>query len=201
MQLTKGYVLIKYVIYTKVPVCSKQTLSITVCPYALMRDLHATRLEGGMPKLFFWLSVTREKKYPQVGFLSVWKGERELLILRGVGRRPGRTRGGAQWWDPEDGKPSKCMSESAYLCLLPSVRCRTLLLTCGGACWSSEPSLPCQRQCAASRSPPETARVASRRWRNGDGARSPPDGRLCGLAYQCSASGGRGRGRGGYMSS
>ena len=69
---------------------AKQTLSVIVCHYALMRDLQATRSEGGMPKFFFRLSVIRENKNPQVGLLSVWKGERELLILRGVGGRPGR---------------------------------------------------------------------------------------------------------------
>ena len=58
-----------------------------------MRDLHATRSEGGMPMFFFLLSVVREKKLPQVGLLSVWKGERELLTLRGVEGSPGR-RGG-----------------------------------------------------------------------------------------------------------
>ena len=43
-----------------------------------MRERHATRLEGEIPILILRLSVSREKKYPHVGFMSVWKGEREL---------------------------------------------------------------------------------------------------------------------------
>ena len=50
-----------------------------------MRDLHATRSEGGMPMFFFLLSVVRENRVPQVGLLSVWKGEMVLPALRGVG--------------------------------------------------------------------------------------------------------------------
>ena len=44
----------------------------------LLWHRHATRLEGAIPIFFFRLSVSREKKYPQVGFIVVWKGEREL---------------------------------------------------------------------------------------------------------------------------
>ena len=44
----------------------------------LVWDRHATKLEGGIPIFFFRLSVSREKKYPQVGFMVVWNGEREL---------------------------------------------------------------------------------------------------------------------------
>ena len=38
---------------------------------------------------FFLLSVVRENSVPQVGLLSVWKGERELPTLRDEGGRPG----------------------------------------------------------------------------------------------------------------
>ena len=54
-----------------------------------MRDLHATRSEGGIPMFFFLLSVVRENRVPQVGLLSVWKGEIVLPALRGVGGGPG----------------------------------------------------------------------------------------------------------------
>ena len=47
-----------------------------------------------MPMFFFLLSVVRENKVPQVGLLSVWKGERELPTLRGVVGRPAGREGG-----------------------------------------------------------------------------------------------------------
>ena len=63
-----------------------------------MRDLHATRSEGGIPMFFFLLSVVRENRVPQVGLLSVWKGEMELPALRGVGGGPGGRGGEGRAW-------------------------------------------------------------------------------------------------------
>lgn len=51
-----------------------------------MRERHATRLEGEIPILLLRLSVSRENKYPQVGFMSVWKGERVLPWQELLGR-------------------------------------------------------------------------------------------------------------------
>ena len=58
----------------------------------MWEDLQATKFEGGIPIFLFRLSVSREKKYPQVGFIPVWKGEIELpMACLGV-ELPGRLR-------------------------------------------------------------------------------------------------------------
>ena len=43
--------------------------------------LHLTRSAGGIPVLRFLLSVTREKKNPQVGLARVAKGATELVFI------------------------------------------------------------------------------------------------------------------------